>query len=222
MAKKIDIGGELHSVATDHKVADSSEIKDISKGNKSQAAFNNDIDRHEVEIHGTGGIESRLTDVEQIEQIVLDGGEAQIAQGSDFTNPDATKRAKIPTVGAIVDGLNDGIYDVSKRNPTGGPNSDGKFTLEYILSNAYTLIPTGWRHGGMSISFVDSSDNKYVQYRLKSDTWSDDVADWQEVASELILPSEMDEVLGGEVAVFLTDSNNNAVLDDNGNPIEII
>ena len=34
MAKKLDIGGELHSVATDHKVADASEIKDISKGNK--------------------------------------------------------------------------------------------------------------------------------------------------------------------------------------------
>ena len=181
MAKKIDIGGELHSVATDHKVADASEIKDISKGNKSQTAFNNDVDRHEVEIHGTGGIDSRLTDVEQIEQIVLDGGEAQIAQGSDFTNPDATKRAKIPTVGAIVDGLNDGIYDVSKRNPTGGPNSDGKFTLDYILDNANTLIPTGWRHGGMTISFVSSSDNKYVQYRLMIPTFSTIEGNWQQV-----------------------------------------
>lgn len=107
MEKKIDIGGELHSVATDHKVADASEIKDISKGNKSQTAFNNDVDRHEVEIHGPGGIDSRLTDVEQIEQIVLNGGEAQIAQYSDFTNPDATKRVKIPTVGAILDGADD-------------------------------------------------------------------------------------------------------------------
>lgn len=37
-----------------------------------------------------------------------------------------------------------------------------------------------------------------------------------------ILASEMDEVLGGEVAVYLTDANGNAVLDDNGKPIEII
>lgn len=181
MAKKIDIGGELHSVATDHKVADASEIKDISKGNKSQADFNNDIDRHEVEIHGIGGIESRLTDVEQLGQIALDGGKAQIAQGSDFTNPDATKRAKIPTVGAIVDGLNDGIYDISKRNSTSGPNNDGKFTLEYILNNANTLIPTSWRHGGMTISFIQSSDNKYVQYRLMSDSFSLTISDWQGV-----------------------------------------
>lgn len=184
MAKKIDIGGELHSVATDHKVADASEIKDISKGNKSQADFNNDIDRHEVEIHGIGGIESRLTDVEQLGQIALDGGKAQIAQGSDFTNPDATKRAKIPTVGAIVDGLNDGIYDISKRNSTGGPNNDGKFTLEYILNNANTLIPTSWRHGGMTISFIQSSDNKYVQYRLMKSTFSTAVNDWQGVDDE--------------------------------------
>lgn len=44
----------------------------------------------------------------------------------------------------------------------------------------------------------------------------------EQLAPELIRSDEMDEVLGGEVAVFLTDSNNNAVLDDNGKPIEII
>lgn len=114
-----------------------------------------------------GGLDERLGTVEQLAEISIGGGDAQIATGSDFTNPDATKRAKIPTVGAIVDGLNDGVYDVSKRNPTAGPNSDGKFTLDYILSNADALIPTGWRHGGMTISFVDRSDNKYVQYLYK-------------------------------------------------------
>lgn len=202
MAKKIDIGGELHSVATDHKVADASEIKDISKGNKSQTDFNNDVDRHEVEIHGTGGINSRLTDVEQIEQIALDGGKAQIAQGSDFTNPDATKRAKIPTVGAIVDGLNDGVYDVSKRNSIGGPNNDGKFTLDYILDNANTLIPIGWRHGGMIISFVHSSDNKYVQYFLTKDEWSLNEADWQ----KMNLEEEVSQ-LGQEVSQLQREVN---------------
>lgn len=120
-----------------------------------------------------GGLNTRLQTVEQLAEISISGGEAQIATGADFTNPDAEKRAKIPTVGAIVDGLNDGIYDVSKRNPTAGPNSDGKFTLEYILSNADTLIPTGWKHGGMIISFVHSSDNKYVQYRYMLDDATD-------------------------------------------------
>lgn len=38
----------------------------------------------------------------------------------------------------------------------------------------------------------------------------------------LIRNNEMDEVLEGGVAVYLTDANNNAVLDDDGKPIEII
>ena len=136
------------------------------------------------------GLNNRLGTVEQLAEISIGGGDAQIATGADFTNPDATKRAKIPTVGAIVDGLNDGVYDVSKRNPTAGPNSDGKFTLDYILSNADTLIPTGWRHGGMIISFVDSSDNKYVQYRLMATDWSTIVSDWQGVDDEPTAGSE--------------------------------
>ena len=178
MAETIKIGGELESTATGNIVAAASAIKDKTK-NKYQSEINNDVARHETEIHGTGGIDSRLSDVEQMEQIVLDGGEAQIAQGSDFTNPDATKRAKVPTVGAIVDGLNDGVYDVSKRNPTAGPNSDGKFTLDYILDNANTLIPTGWRHGGMTISFVHTSDNNYMQYRCIANTFTTDITKWQ-------------------------------------------
>lgn len=34
--------------------------------------------------------------------------------------------------------------------------------------------------------------------------------------------SEMDDVLDGELPVYLTDVNGNAVLDENGSPIEII
>lgn len=37
-----------------------------------------------------------------------------------------------------------------------------------------------------------------------------------------ISDGEMDEVLGGDVAVYLTDIDGNAVLDDEGKPIEII
>lgn len=54
------------------------------------------------------------------------------------------------------------IYDVSARN-------DGAVfeSLQALLSssNLSTLIPTSVRCGGMSIRFVQSSDNKYVQYR---------------------------------------------------------
>ena len=73
-----------------------------------------------------------------------------------------------------------GVYDVSKEHPTSGPNSDGKFTLEYILnsSNVNELIPVNKRYPGMSIQFVSTSDNKYVRYDLLADSFTADVTQW--------------------------------------------
>jgi len=56
------------------------------------------------------------------------------------------------------------VYDVSAHN-------DGTTfaSLSALLSSSSlsTLIPTAVRKGGMSIKFVLTSDNKYVQWRLK-------------------------------------------------------
>lgn len=73
------------------------------------------------------------------------------------------------------------IYDVSARN-----NGVVFESLQSLLSspNLSTLIPTSVRHGGMSIRFVQSSDNKYVQYRLMANTFSTTVTDWQGVDDE--------------------------------------
>lgn len=73
-----------------------------------------------------------------------------------------------------------GVYDVSTHY-------DGAVfkSLQDLLSssNLSTLIPTSVRHGGMSIRFIQgseqSSDNKYMQYRLMSDTFSTIESDWQ-------------------------------------------
>jgi hypothetical protein len=73
------------------------------------------------------------------------------------------------------------VYDVSAKNPTAGSNNDGKFdSLSALLSDANlnTLIPTAVRKGGMSIKFVQSSDNKYVQYRLLADSFTIDTTQW--------------------------------------------
>lgn len=74
------------------------------------------------------------------------------------------------------------VYDVSAKNPTSGPNSDGKWeSLSTLLSDANlsTLIPTSVRKGGMSIKFVQSSsDNKYIQYRLMADVFTTDTTQW--------------------------------------------
>lgn len=67
------------------------------------------------------------------------------------------------------------MFDVSARN-----NGAVFESLQALLSssNLNTLIPTSVRHGGMSIRFIRSSDNKYVQYRLTNQNWSIDVNDW--------------------------------------------
>ena len=67
------------------------------------------------------------------------------------------------------------VYDVSAHN-----NGATFESLSALLSseNLSTLIPTAVRCGGMSIRFVQSSDNKYVQYRLMANEWSIDTDDW--------------------------------------------
>ena len=71
-----------------------------------------------------------------------------------------------------------GVYDVTANN------NNAKFaSLSALLSseNLNTLIPSAKRKGGMSIKFVLSSDNIYVQYRLMTEEFSTDVEDWQGV-----------------------------------------
>ena len=67
------------------------------------------------------------------------------------------------------------IYDVSYHNKGITFSS-----LSALLSaeNLSTLIPTEVRCGGMTIRFVQNSDNKYVQYRLMSNEFSTDTTQW--------------------------------------------
>lgn len=73
------------------------------------------------------------------------------------------------------------IYDVSAHN-----NGTVFESLSALLSdsNLSTLIPSAVRCGGMTIRFLQSSDNKYVQYRLMANVWSTTVDDWQGVDDE--------------------------------------
>jgi len=73
-----------------------------------------------------------------------------------------------------------GVYDVTVNN------DNTKFaSLSALLSseNIDTLIPSDKRKGGMSIKFVQSSDNKYVQYRLMVISFSTAESDWEEIVS---------------------------------------
>lgn len=79
------------------------------------------------------------------------------------------------------------IYDVSARN-----NGVVFESLSALLSSSdlSTLIPTSVRHGGMSIRFMQSSNNKYVQYRLMSQNFTTDTTQWQGVDDEPTVGSD--------------------------------
>ena len=84
-------------------------------------------------------------------------------------NKPTANSANLVTSGGVAEELALGaVYDVSANNPTAGPNNDGKWeSISALLSDANlnTLIPISVIKGGMSVKFVLSSDNNYVQYR---------------------------------------------------------
>ena len=77
--------------------------------------------------------------------------ETSIATGTDFDNPDATKRAKVPTVGAVLDGISEGAFDLTAKT------GDSYATLADALAAANSVIPANKKRGGMSIKFVQNN-----------------------------------------------------------------
>ena len=68
------------------------------------------------------------------------------------------------------------IFDVSEAN--GGEPFD---TLSDALSYADSVLLAGQKKGGMTIKYVQSSDNKYVQFRCIADEFTTDTTQWQGV-----------------------------------------
>lgn len=95
---------------------------------------------------------------------------------ASFTIPVATA-----TKAGLMPAYVDGVFDVNRYVGSDTPYD----SLSQVLNNAATLIPTAVRRGGMSIKFIQSSDNKYVQYRLMSTYWSITEIDWQGVDDKL-------------------------------------
>lgn len=112
---------------------------------------------------------------------------------------------------------NDGIFDISRYNATGS-------TLKSYasLSAALADVPSSKRRGGINIMYLDNTIAAYRQYRLIISTWTTALPLWVEILPQTITSAEMDTVLGGSAPVYLVDANGVAVLDNNGNPIEII
>lgn len=71
-----------------------------------------------------------------------------------------------------------GAYDISAANATGSTLATYP-DLATALGTNGSNIPEALRKGGMSVKFVQSSDNKYVQYRLMANEFTTDTTQWQ-------------------------------------------
>ena len=78
---------------------------------------------------------------------------------------------------------NGSAFDISKYFASGSTLATYE-NLSVALADLDGL-DAAYKRGGMSIRFVQSSDNKYVQYRLMSDTFSTTETDWQGVDEEI-------------------------------------
>ena len=94
-----------------------------------------------------------------------------------------------------------------------------KRTLTHVVNNytfdeAVNAVPMSYRHGGLKLSFISnndgslqSSDNKYVQYRLMANEWSTTVSDWQGVDDEPVEGSD-NLVKSGGVSAYINKLKN--------------
>ena len=71
------------------------------------------------------------------------------------------------------------VYDISKAHG-GATYTD----LADALGTDGINVPLEVKEGGMSVKFIQTSDNNYVQYRLMNQNWSTVVTDWQGVDNE--------------------------------------
>ena len=149
--------------------------------------------------------------------VVADGEVALLKYDSSWT--------KEVTGIASADKLNQlgqqAIYDVSANN-VGATFA----SLSALLSdeNLSTLIPVAVRCGGMSIRFVQTSDNKYVQYRCKTQSFSANQEDWYFCGDETLVenPEFIKVWLDKSGRIFMGIENNGNVYFGAGVPKQIV
>ena len=106
---------------------------------------------------------------------------------------------------------------VEKRNV-----ADGAVGWKNLDDALQTIISSGGGGGGIALS-PDFGDSELVGITQKKITEAVNALEGEIAASQTVITNdEMDEVLGGDVAVYMTDSNGNLILDENNKPIELI
>ena len=134
-------------------------------GWKLQSSFNFQL----VQTTGTD-VNSAMSQKAVTDELALKFDKTAVKQTTGTSETDVMSQK------ATTEAIHEILYDVSANNAGAVFES-----LSALLSspNLSTLIPTSVRHGGMSIRFVQSSDNKYVQARCMAQNFATDVNQWQ-------------------------------------------
>lgn len=226
----VKIGGELKSVAPDGIVADALAVKDYTQ-DKTQGTINGEVqtalnDRYTKEQTYTKAETNALITTPDVEYVTVSTYSALPAEGSadtiyrvsswDGSQVDATKYTLYAWNGsgytelAVRSSVGE-VFDISEYHASGGTLATYA-DLAAALGTGGANVPEGLRKGGMSVKFVQTSDNNYVQFRyMPSDAATvatfTNTANWQGVDVEPILDSKNLVESGGVV-----DYVNNEIL----------
>lgn len=118
----------------------------------------------------------------------------------------------------------DGEFEVA-NNPDDIISGSGKITSASAVRGALNkeIKVTTADTAATDLDIADDQGNVLARIaggHIKTKNF--DSSNISELVGKKITDGEMDEVLGGDVAVYLTDANGNAVLDSENKPIEII
>ncbi len=129
--------------------------------------------------------------------------------GTDINKAMSQKAVTDELVQVRSEQIQGGIYDVSSHND--GAVFESLLTL-LGSANLSTLIPTSVRRGGMSIRFIQGSvpnpDNKYVQFRCKTQSFSVNPYDWESDEIKRLLISDAVE---GNNNLFVQNSHKDII-----------
>lgn len=199
MADVLNIAGMIHSISESGDAMYSDELYDKLK-EKKQSKINEEVGDelglHESRLNALTGQNyvsvqaTQSTTAAGIPTMINATGEGEqldtiyrvgFWDGSAYVADKYTEYAWTGTEYVILDVKSSigEVFDISQYNSVGGtPATYANLTA--ALGASGENVPSSVRRGGMSIKFVLSSDNKYVQYFLTSTSWSTNVDDWVE------------------------------------------
>ena len=175
----INITAPLHSATTKGKLGNANEIFLEGDTQNIENEIKEINSRHEELNKKHDTLSSKHESLSKTVQGIAATGGASTANNVTYNN-DSSGLNSENVQDAIDEVSSTAIYDVSARN-----NGVVFESLQALLSssNLNTLIPVLVRHGGMTIRFIQGSEQKYAQYRYISNSVTEtnftNIGNWQ-------------------------------------------